>query len=105
VSLTVLPGRRGVPTLVTVRQTAIDDLRDELTALSDEGLELASLVIHLARLAQMRLARGGSPADLLDQLERVGLRHQTRMTAAKAHLHGAGDCPDGQLDAPHGKAA
>lgn len=35
-ALTVLRGRRGVPTMVTVRQSVLDDLRDELTAAGQE---------------------------------------------------------------------
>jgi hypothetical protein len=34
--LRVIPGRRGVPTTVTVRQSVLDDLRDELCAAGSE---------------------------------------------------------------------
>lgn len=72
------------------------DQRDELVALTDEGLELAARIVTLARHAQVRLARGVSPADLLDELERLGVRHGCRLTAAAAALRAGEVCPDGE---------
>jgi hypothetical protein len=99
--------RRGRPStarLAEIREQ-VADARDELTALVAEGADFGTQVVQLARLSQMRMARGASPADLLDELEHLGLRHQNRMTAARAHLRPADECPDGQVDAPHGAAA
>lgn len=93
------------------RQSAIveelRDQRDELTAAIAEGAELAARIVALARTAQVRLARGVSPADLLDELERLGLRHAARMTAATAAMGAADICPDGaeERHSGHGRAA
>jgi hypothetical protein len=70
-------------------------LREELSALIAEGHELATLLIHVARRAQV----------LLDELERLGLRHQARMTAAAAEWHSDTACPDGVDAMGHGAAA
>jgi hypothetical protein len=93
------------------RQSAIveelRDQRDELTAAIAEGAELAARIVTLARTAQVRLVRGVSPADLLDELERVGLRHASRMTAAAAAMGADDICPDGaeERHSGHGRAA
>lgn len=106
-TLTVIQGSRGVPTLVTLRQTEVDDMRDELAALLAEGRELAGELVTVSRAAQVRLARGQSPADLLDRLERLGTRHAARMAAAAVESHQGELCPDGQTvrHLGHGRAA
>lgn len=73
------------------------DARDELTALIDEGRELGGLVVTLSRRAQVSFARGGSPANDLDELERIGLRHLARMTAAGVEARADAVCPDGEV--------
>jgi hypothetical protein len=86
---------------------ALRDARDELTALVDEGRELAAVLIVVARRAQVTLARGHSPATDLDALERLALRHQARLTAAAAELRADAVCPDGETGRRigHGAAA
>ena len=84
---------------------ALRDARDELAALTAEGLELAQRITALARQAQVAMARGWSPAQALDELERLGTRHANRMTAAAADA--APVCPDGETvrHLGHGRAA
>lgn len=86
---------------------AIRDARDELTALIGEGQDLGTALVAIARAAQVRLARGQSPATALDELERIGLRHIARMTAAAAAANTSALCPDGEVTrhAGHGRAA
>jgi hypothetical protein len=86
---------------------AVRDARDELTALIDEGRDLGALVVALARRAQVSLARGQSPADMLDELERAGLRQLARMTAAGVDARADALCPDGEAarHTGHGAAA
>lgn len=74
---------------------ALRDARDELTAVLDEGAELASLIVAVSRRAQVALGRGWSPANHLDELERLGLRHAARMAAASAQSNAGASCPDG----------
>ena len=84
---------------------ALRDARDELVALTAEGLELALQITALARRAQVALARGWSPAQALDELERLGARHANRMAAAAAGADPV--CPDGETvrHIGHGRAA
>lgn len=86
---------------------AIRDARDELTALIVEGQDLGTALVTIARAAQIRLARGQSPATALDELERIGLRHIARMRAAAAAANASAPCPDGEVTrhAGHGRAA
>jgi uncharacterized membrane protein len=106
-ALRVIHGSRGVPTLVTLRQTEVRDLRDEITALVAEGRELADGLLALARQAQSLRARGWSDANVLDEIERLALRHGARMAAAAAGAHQADLCPDGEnvRHIGHGRAA
>lgn len=86
---------------------ALRDARDELTALTDEGHELAMAIVAASRRAQVLLARGWSPATQLDELERLGLRHAARMTAAGVEARADSLCPDGATTrhGNHGRAA
>jgi hypothetical protein len=93
------------PRLVVVPEATIDEGRLELRALIDEGRELGAALVAIARSAQVTLARGGSPATALDELERIGLRHLARMTAAGVDVREDARCPDGHVGAPHGRAA
>jgi len=96
--LQVIAGRRGVATTVTIRQTQLDDLRDELAALVAEGRELADRIVAVSRRAERNLSRGWSAAGDLDELERLGLRHQARMASAGAAARVGAICPDGQTE-------
>jgi hypothetical protein len=92
--------------LVTIRRGRLDDLRDEVVALADEGRDWATATIHLVRLAQLQLAAGRSPATVLAEIERRALRHQTAMTSAGAHARADRSCPDAEEPAVgHGEAA
>lgn len=71
----------------------------------DEGRELGLLIVELARRAQQALARGGSVATVLDQLEHVGHRQANRMTAAIALAREDAACMDGVAEPGHGIAA
>lgn len=84
--LRVVQGRRGVPTTVVVRQTELDDLLDELMALTTEAIELADKALPLAhQLSLMAQALGPRSAavahELIDLLERVQHRHSPRKAA------------------------
>lgn len=82
------------------------DLRDEVTALADDGRDFASLVLRLSRLAQTRHAAQLGLAELLDELERIALRHSAQMTAAGVHARADRACLDGEArGAGHGRAA
>jgi hypothetical protein len=84
---------------------ALRDARDELAALTAEGLEFALRITTLARQAQVALARGWSPAQALDELERLGTRHANRLTSAEVEVTPL--CPDGETvrHLGHGRAA
>lgn len=88
-----------------VQVERLRDVRDELTALMDEGRELGLLIVELARRAEALLARGQSPASVLDQLEHVGNRQANRMTAAIAQARLDDPCMDGAAEPGHGAAA
>lgn len=82
------------------------DLRDEVVALADDGRDWAHAVLRLARVAQLCLAAGRSPATALDQIERLATRHEAAMTAIGAHARATRVCPDVEEPAVgHGEAA
>jgi len=85
-ALRVIQGRRGVATEVLVRQTTLDDLLDEVTALSAEATDLVTRALPLAyRLRLMAKALGPTSAliaqDLVDLLERHERQHTPRRVA------------------------
>ena len=84
---------------------ALRDCRDELTALIDEGREVSLRGVALTRHAQVLLARGQSPATVLDELERLFVREANRMAAAGAAARADVSCPDGIDSLNHGRAA
>lgn len=55
--LRLTPGSRGVPAMVTIRETVLNDLHDEVRALRREGAEFATEVrahayrVHLAAVS------------------------------------------------------
>lgn len=69
------------------------DNRDELRAVVLEGVELAARLLLIVRRAERTLAAGRSCATDLDELERLALRHGTRMAAAAIDANEI--CPDG----------
>lgn len=82
----VIAGSRGVPIRVVIRQTELDDLLDEVSALEAEATELADKALPLAR--QLRLmANALGPVslliadDLIAILERAQRRHSPRRAA------------------------
>lgn len=84
--LRVIQGRRGVPTEVVVRQTTLDDLVDEVTALDAEAQELLDRALPLARqLRIMAYAIGPTSCviaeDLIALLERHERQHSPRRVA------------------------
>lgn len=79
-ALRVIPGSRGVPAEVLVRQTTLDDLVDEITALDAEALELVEAALPLARQLRIMASALGPASkliaqDLVDLLERHARRH------------------------------
>ena len=84
---------------------ALRDARDELTALIDEGREVSLRGVALTRHAQVLLARGQSPATVLDELERLFVREANRMQAAGVAVRAESTCPDGLDSLNHGRAA
>jgi hypothetical protein len=84
--LRVIQGSRGVPTEVVVRQTTLDDLLDEVTALTAEAIDVAAEALPLAyQLRLMATALGPTSGliaqDLVDLLERQQRRHTPRRVA------------------------
>jgi hypothetical protein len=84
--LRLISGSRGVPHEVVVRQTELDDLLDEVTALQAEATDVAKAALQLAR--QLRLmANAVGPRsihvadDLIALLERQERRHTPRRAA------------------------
>jgi hypothetical protein len=78
--LRTIQGSRGVPSTVVVRQTELDDLLDEVSALQAEAIALAEQALPLARqLRLMANAVGPSSIDVAEQLiallERQHRRH------------------------------
>lgn len=96
-------GRGRQPAIVE----RLRDDRDELVALTAEAIDLAGRLVVISRRAQVRLARGISPADLLDDIERMALRYGIQATAAAAALRADDVCPDGAdvRHSGHGAAA
>lgn len=85
---------------------ALRDARDELTALIDEGREVSLRGVALTRHAQVLLARGQSPATVLDELERLFVREANRMQAAGAAARSCLLCEDSDVrHLGHGRAA
>lgn len=83
--LRVIQGSRGVPTAVVVRQTELDDLLDELTALEHEAAELADAALPMARqLRLMANAIGPTSFTLADKLVKLLERHERRHTPRRA---------------------
>lgn len=83
--LRVIPGRRGVPTEVTVRQTTLDDLLDEVTALEAEAQDLAERALPLARQLQlMATAMGPTSGMIAERLVHLLERHERRHSPEKA---------------------
>jgi hypothetical protein len=84
--LRVIPGSRGVPVEVVVRQTTLDDLLDEVKALEQEALDVVETALPLARqLLLMATALGPTSGhiaqDLVDLLERQERRHTPKRAA------------------------
>ena len=84
--LRVLEGARGVPIEVVVRQTELDELVDEVTALEAEAADIAAAALPLAQ--QLRLMAGAvGPRsvriadELIALLERQERRHTPRRAA------------------------
>lgn len=85
-ALRVIPGRRGVATEVLVRQTTLDDLIDEVTALEAEATDLAERSLPLARqlrlIAQLAGPQSVAVADeLVRLLERAQRQHEPQRAA------------------------
>lgn len=101
-----LEARRGRQGRQSAAIELTRDLRDEVTALADDGRDFAALVLRLSRLAQIRSAAQLGLNDLLDELERVALRHSAQMTTAGVHARADRACLDGAArGAGHGRAA
>jgi hypothetical protein len=85
-SLRVIQGSRGVPTTVVVRQSTLDDLSDEVTALEAEAIDVAEAALPLARQLEL-MARALGPTagaigrDLVALLERQMRRHSPQRAA------------------------
>jgi hypothetical protein len=90
-----------------VQVEQLRDTRDELRALVLEGVELAARLLLIIRRAERTLAGGRSCATDLDELERLALRHGTRMAAAAIDADLVNDCPDAveHRALNHGRAA
>lgn len=85
-ALRVIQGRRGVATEVVVRQTTLDDLINEITALEAEAIGLAQRALPLARQLRLiaNLAGPSSMAvadELVRLLERLERQHEPRRAA------------------------
>lgn len=79
--LRVIPGSRGVPVEVVVRQTELDDLLDEVTALDAEAIDLAERALPLAQqLRLMASVMGPRSVAVADELLGLLDRHQRRHT-------------------------
>lgn len=59
-----------------------------------EGVELAARLLLIVRRAERAVAGGRSCATDLDELERLALRHSTRMAAAAVDAGLVNHCPD-----------
>lgn len=86
-SLRLIHGSRGVPNTVVVRQTQLDDLLDELTAIHAESYECAAEALPLARQLLV-MARAYGPRSvrtaqaLIHILERQTRRYDPEKAAA-----------------------
>ena len=89
--LTVTPGGRGVPALVTVRETLLADLCDELTARKAEAVALVSGLLPLVAFVT-NAAREVSPAHYQAAL---AIAHRLRRFRAQSETPE----PDGQAAA------
>lgn len=84
--LRVIQGSRGVPTTIVVRQSTLDDLVDEVTALQAEAIDVVEAALPLARQLEL-MARALGPTsgaigrDLVQLLERQVRRHSIGMPA------------------------
>lgn len=67
-----LAGRRGVPSVVSVRATSLADLHDELTAERSEGVALATLSLDAANRIHVAVAAGNDRL-VLDAAGRIGV--------------------------------
>lgn len=75
--LRIIQGRRGVATEILVRQTTLDDLLDEVTALSAEALDLAARALPLAyQLQLMATALGPTSGRIAQNLVELLERHE-----------------------------
>ena len=83
----------------------VRDTRDELTAFLAETAERYARLLATARQAQRHLARGWSPANALDDMERDLVRGLNQVAAAA--VQAAPICPDGAdvRHIGHGRAA
>ena len=85
-ALRLIQGGRGIPHTVVVRQTTLDDLLDELTALHAESWQCATEALPLARQLLV-MARGYGPRSiqtaqaLVALLERQSRRHDPERAA------------------------
>lgn len=71
-ALTVLEGRRGIPTTVTLRATQLADLRDELAALTAETVALAEACLPIAHRMTF-VAQAIGPSTMQEALRLVAL--------------------------------
>jgi len=82
--LRVIPGSRGLPTTVVIRQSTLDDLVDEVTALEAEAIDLTDRALPLARqLALIATVHGPTWSAIARELIGILERQQRR------HGHGA----------------
>lgn len=84
--LRVIAGSRGIPTEVVIRQTELDDLLDEVTALEAEASEIAERALPLAHQLRLMADAIGPRSvrvadDLVALLERQARRHTPRRAA------------------------
>lgn len=84
--LRVIAGSRGVPIEVVIRQTELDDLLDEVTALEAEACEIAARALPLAQQLRLMAAAIGPRSvrvadELIALLERQERRHTPRRAA------------------------
>lgn len=80
-TLRVLAGSRGIPHTVLVRQTTLDDLVNEVTALEAEAIDTAERALPLARQLQLMAnalgpTSGAIARELVAILERQARRHE-----------------------------
>jgi hypothetical protein len=76
-------GSRGVPNTVTVRQTTLDDLVDEVSALTAEAMEFVDQALPMARQMAIIAKAFGPHAEevgreLVELIARQSRRHPRR---------------------------